>query len=443
MNQENAAERDHQVSLMGEIYRGAEAVFAFLGPMIDAGFYDSDSDSVVEESMSGRLPLRIGRRRFARRRYESTDLYRRLDSLLDTSASLENFYQPDMISAYLEVFGRGYWSRLWIVQELGLAKDVLFYLGDAAISREHLYRRLTQMALYPDRPTAEDNLDEIRRSADEKKVKELYARRGNAFRSLLRSSGREGTLFSVLQRYSQNACSDPRDKVYGLLSLVEPEQRVTVDYHESKEVVALQALRIMITNMSDCRVRLNFSWSFTAPDPMQLATNRLQGIVENILGSEESLLQTMQAMCWAYWLHQLPNDLILRRRWHTHVSESTTKARNAGQESAPGSLQWERFANRLLKGRSELWDCILDSAVTKHQKAFAERLQGFGEDELSTHFSTTRTIDQGAQSVRVRDPRRITRLALKIRNGIDRLAVEFGFVEYDGFLSHPSDWPFP
>jgi hypothetical protein len=57
---------------------------------------------------------------------------------------------------------------------------------------------------------------------------------------------REGRhLTQCIERYCQNDCQDPRDKVYALLGLVEAEEQVPIDYKKSVAEVYLYTVQIL------------------------------------------------------------------------------------------------------------------------------------------------------------------------------------------------------
>ncbi|KAF8846852.1 HET-domain-containing protein, partial [Acephala macrosclerotiorum] len=104
IDQENILERNHQVELMSTLYSQAHSVIAWLGPEAD----DSWMAMIYFQ--------RIGRK-------TTGDIL----SILASSGLWQDTPRHVAISAVLE---RGYWKRLWIIQEIVLAPQVVFLCGN-------------------------------------------------------------------------------------------------------------------------------------------------------------------------------------------------------------------------------------------------------------------------------------------------------------------------
>jgi hypothetical protein len=124
INQPNTQERDRQVSIMGCLYRRAHEVLAWLGEEAD------DSGKLFDyiSSPGG-------------------------ESLDDHAAMLKRyislFGKPDslyFLSALAALFGREYWTRLWIVQEILLAQNITMYCG---IYKRVDMRKLAWISWFP------------------------------------------------------------------------------------------------------------------------------------------------------------------------------------------------------------------------------------------------------------------------------------------------------
>jgi hypothetical protein len=129
-------ERNSQVQQMGAIYRDADGVFAWLGPA------DIHSDIVMNEINNGGhnvfnralqlFPNQIGK--------EATlDTYKlgrialshlRLDTLI-SDTGWESALLPASWESWRAFLARPYWTRLWILQELLLAKECYLLCGEA------------------------------------------------------------------------------------------------------------------------------------------------------------------------------------------------------------------------------------------------------------------------------------------------------------------------
>jgi hypothetical protein len=170
--QKDTEERNHQVGLMGRIFITAFRVIAWFGEDPDLMLLFERVERGVRLLLSnGRLPL--------------DELQRARDAFHSSS----------------------FWSRLWIQQELVLSKHVLFAVGSFFLgSRDLLAENLGISMLAEREPSLRCKLEQ--RSA---------------------SSTTFG-LLDAINMFSSKACSDPRDKVYGLQGMVWPLERVTIDY---------------------------------------------------------------------------------------------------------------------------------------------------------------------------------------------------------------------
>ena len=119
-----------------------------------------------------------------------------------------------------------YWTRLWIVQEVLLAQEVFVAGARQLINLREIISKhlLIVIRLSPDPMMT---------------VLNAFVRGTNATPS---------SLAEVLPFASRRNCRDPLDKIYGLLSLVRPAQRMEVDYSLSRRQVAFAAIKIMVAS---------------------------------------------------------------------------------------------------------------------------------------------------------------------------------------------------
>jgi len=109
ISQESLQEKSHQVAIMGKIFKHARNVIAWIGPARD------DSDIAMDCIAPDKL-----------RHYE-----------------VGTKKPPDLTEAEVKglnkLVNRPYWSRVWIVQELVLAKDFEVHCGGKTTTREVFY----------------------------------------------------------------------------------------------------------------------------------------------------------------------------------------------------------------------------------------------------------------------------------------------------------------
>ncbi|EEU41917.1 uncharacterized protein NECHADRAFT_85980 [Fusarium vanettenii 77-13-4] len=178
INQNDVKERSVQVSQMGQIFSGAQKVHIFLGNNVDKttaskAFYVLNS----------------------------------MQNLNEFSMKLRNGAEP--VKA---LFTQTYFSRMWIIQEVLLAKSAALHWGTATIPWQTLSR---------------DHLEEFKKSGIDSCIPEWMRIRAttNNFRN-------SETLGELLFSAMGSTASNDRDKVYGIYGLLfDAEQEgLTVDY---------------------------------------------------------------------------------------------------------------------------------------------------------------------------------------------------------------------
>jgi hypothetical protein len=170
INQSSIEERNHQVSMLSSIYRGASHVLAW---------------QQLQHWMNVLPGLDLGT-------HTEGD---------PTSAS----------KAVKKLLQDTYFSRLWVVQETMLAREVYVVIGNGRISFEQL-RKAWALA------TGESvNIFRDTRT----------------FNSLSTDEFPPFTLQKCIKLFCQENCEDPRDKVYGLMGLVHEDERLEIDYLKS------------------------------------------------------------------------------------------------------------------------------------------------------------------------------------------------------------------
>ncbi|KAK5726043.1 hypothetical protein LTR15_004234 [Elasticomyces elasticus] len=129
INQNNTDEKSSQVALMGDVYRGASEVIAWLGDRLHKDHYGGPIGTSFAEDMRDFL-----------------DRARMIEKPCVSSVT-----GPDEVTRAVEekafwialpVVDQDYWERVWIVQELVLAKTLTFWLMTFRVPWEWLYECL-------------------------------------------------------------------------------------------------------------------------------------------------------------------------------------------------------------------------------------------------------------------------------------------------------------
>jgi hypothetical protein len=207
INQLDGLEKNHQVNLMSSIYSKAELVVSWLGE-------EKDDSAVAFKLLRSREP-------------ETTKLLKEL------SGQTENHPMRGF-------FGRSYWERLWIVQEILLAKQAIILCGDEICSWDDVDHQFSVYTF---------NLVHSRSFRNERHLKHrdvvwsLVMHRKNTFE-----------ICSVFQAFATQKCELPHDNIYGLLGLVPQEVKqsqgiLSADYAKSP-VEVLRGLTIYLAEFA-------------------------------------------------------------------------------------------------------------------------------------------------------------------------------------------------
>lgn len=201
INQDNIAERNEQVRMMGHIYAGATVVSAWLGNVP--------------------LPAWLN--------YEGRIVTLEVDDF-DWAESME------------EIASRPYWSRSWVIQEFLMAREVHIYCGNARVDdqffQEMLARATDTQLLTAEIADLVQKPDLMRKWPALPLVVERHVDR---YPSLPQP------LYDLLASHAYAQSTDPRDKVFALLGLLPSEERVLLersfpDYSLSEEQVKVVTL---------------------------------------------------------------------------------------------------------------------------------------------------------------------------------------------------------
>ncbi|KAH7312693.1 heterokaryon incompatibility protein-domain-containing protein, partial [Stachybotrys elegans] len=203
INQENLDERSSQVQLMARIFGQAYLVAVWLGD----GDGESEQSFGLAEAISG-----LSRR--ARNRIT-------LETLADerTKAVLGKYSKEFYWKAIARLFTRTYFSRVWVIQEVALARRVVCYCGQASIDWQHLEVVSGFLATTAWSTWLRTCLDSVSGGSSELK---LYHGTPNMLRVVRESTAKrnKSALMLNLIRSRLFLSSDPRDKVYALLNIV-------------------------------------------------------------------------------------------------------------------------------------------------------------------------------------------------------------------------------
>ena len=199
IDQANISERNEQVQKMAEIYKKAQVVHIWLGEMMDQS---ADAMQFIKQ-LSRNLHL-------ADIRIKGGDV------------------NAITFGALGRLMGRAWWHRLWVVQEVSLAREAWLHCGNEVRSWEACQTAARHAFLHkvrcrPDYCKNQDNfaLEALGRFIHGAAQFEVY------------QGGRP--LLEMVAKSRARGASDPRDRIYALLGLVSLEEMesLAVDYNLS------------------------------------------------------------------------------------------------------------------------------------------------------------------------------------------------------------------
>jgi hypothetical protein len=172
----------------------------------------------------------------------------------------------NLIPALNFILENQYWTRLWIVQEIFLAKEIKIHVALYSFDGRLLERLQTEFGPKNGYDTTDwTNWNETMHARREMKSKRL-------------------DLHEALYRWSDQECQDPHDQVYGLLGLVH-KPKIKVDLTKSiceffEEIMDLDGTKILARRYAyaeDFTARLMRSLDLNDVDNMiRIRTNFLK-----------------------------------------------------------------------------------------------------------------------------------------------------------------------
>jgi hypothetical protein len=203
INQEDIRERNSQVPKMTRIYKQADQVFAWLGP------------SYEDSPLAFELVQDLGQ--------PDVDQNWAVEQLRSRTTQLQ---------ALSKLFQREYWMRMWVLQELTVAKSITIYCGDDSISGEALVRvqellvRIRKSGLtYNDLLQAMDNNVFAMDIVGDEGLLKIQQWNESA-------SKKDLSFFECLLLHADRSATDARDLIYGLANIANEKSKyhILVDY---------------------------------------------------------------------------------------------------------------------------------------------------------------------------------------------------------------------
>ncbi|KUI74124.1 Heterokaryon incompatibility protein 6, OR allele [Cytospora mali] len=245
IDQQNGDEKSQQLRLMTAIYTRAKCVAIWLGP-------ERDNSTLAAELLE---------------KVVATDDPRHLRSMFSSPNGWKK------LEAVVSLFERDYWDRLWVVQEVFNAKQIIVYCGSTKLPWS-IYRSASALfksnKRYLESITLEGPEAGNRTVASQKQLScpqvlayegpgSLFDRQKLEYFNKLEKRNPDRMLFRVLlevmQDFRRKLSGDPRDKVFGIIGVL-PERirrEIPVDYKLSVKDVYTNVVDTLIhtTNRLD------------------------------------------------------------------------------------------------------------------------------------------------------------------------------------------------
>jgi hypothetical protein len=237
IDQSNAEEKNHQVQQMGLLYANARTVHIWLGPAADSQrqvFSLMISRALWPRSASSPQKPRKHLLRVTNRRSSSTD------------SAAHNCL--DLIDA--DIARNEYWRRAWIVQEVSLARTKTVWYGLQNVEWTAFCKTFYPLVL---EPTEEEEYSEPVLLHDSPLATFIRTNRPDESRSKL-------PLLQLLANHAAGLhCTDPRDRIYCLLSVASLRTELSADYTLGVRDLFLVTLAECITGACMCAAQTLFN----------------------------------------------------------------------------------------------------------------------------------------------------------------------------------------
>jgi hypothetical protein len=294
IDQGDLNERSQQVQLMSAIYAKAKEVHAWLGP-------------ATEYSTEGLELLN---------RYQTNEYHNPMNhgpGPVFSSAS------RSAVLGLQQLLSCTYWTRLWVVQEVYLARVLVLRCGSDSV-HVFLNQKNIDAFCFEIKHAVRGPHEDCWHCWMAPGPSAFFVIRDRVLRrKTLRRRQSYMSLRQALDYYAERNCSEPRDRIFGLQACVRPESRITVDYTKTAS-----------TLLHEVAQKLRFGGGHGSIS--QIASTLIK--LQQLLG----LNQTDEASLKA---------LLIRWKWkERHVDPFTVATRDPGEWSLwlddgyPSSSDW-------------------------------------------------------------------------------------------------------
>ncbi|KAF3023091.1 hypothetical protein E8E14_013286 [Neopestalotiopsis sp. 37M] len=270
--QTDLEEKQHQVGMMGKIFGNAELVYAWLGPGSQSIQQAMDWITRVGSKAPSLSPQTIKSGGSPHDRFDAVqNHYTALRShtpkpdvvtaafevacfLVDVITDM-HLITPDITNGLQDILQRDYWHRIWVVQEVALARNIVIMCGANGVSIDNFDRTCCAIlyckhhGLFHDIDREEEFKWMIPGNAYN--IKPLDVRRQRCSSQMIHISDIIMVTGSAPSRPVYSA-TDPRDLAFALVGVLSDQSRklISVDYNSTMEQVFTMLTKAMFQESS-------------------------------------------------------------------------------------------------------------------------------------------------------------------------------------------------
>jgi hypothetical protein len=326
IDQSNEEEKSHLVQHMGHIFSLAEQVYAWLGPA------EHSSDALWQHLQeTGDL---FWEQAGHDRQLDQTpfDMEPIMGPLLPKlharfSKPLEDGGFPTM--AYTKFSDRVYWQRVWVLQEVYLAGELIFCCGSQTMDSKTLAGALILLESYQKHVALNENfINDNPRLMEFVFTAPCYPEMHklliytSIYPKTVHSLRIAMTNFAVKELPRGSKSTDPRDMIFGLLGFANEDERayIKVDYSKTVQEVYRDATRVLLQRgWTDI-----LSWS-------QAAEKQIPGLPNWVPDYSATIFESMCSQGQAKpWLSQFQASANLKRQTYVGDVKGVANLRWAG-----------------------------------------------------------------------------------------------------------------
>lgn len=207
-------------------------------------------------------------------------------------ARLSRDRQDRILSSYIVFANRPYWSRLWVVQELYQAHEIELVCDLVIFDSEWLEDFDLERRLRMDR----DTFSPVCLALPSKYLAEMVTS------SVTATTSSWFRLLWSLQLYRHTLCSDPRDRIYALLSMLEQPkalQPLGVDYEKPLLQLAMECI---------------FYFNYTEGELEPVSIEEIVRVTSHLFDGFNITMQDFEGDTWArFWQDRGQEDFQIAR----------------------------------------------------------------------------------------------------------------------------------